>query len=133
MNCTFRQGLFLGLAIIVIGAAVAISSIGASRQSRPGFTQLWLLPASGTQPENAVRLGVDNKEAATMDYSLVVDMDGKVVKMWPSIKLKSDAKWEDTLILKQGGHVSKTRVGAILYRNDAPGKMYRHVMLWLAP
>ncbi|HLJ32606.1 MAG TPA: DUF1616 domain-containing protein, partial [Ktedonobacteraceae bacterium] len=44
---TFRQGLLLGLAALIVCTAVAISIRGAQQQPRSGFTQLWILPVSG--------------------------------------------------------------------------------------
>ncbi len=132
IGLTIRQWLLLGSAIIVVGAAVVISMVGAIQQPRPGFTQLWLLPAGGTQPKNVVRLGVNNKESATMDYRLAVNINGKAVKTWSSINLRSNAQWNSILVLQQSGHTGTTKVEATLYIKDAPSKVYRHVVLWLS-
>jgi len=67
-----------------------------------------------------------------MDYRLVVNMDGKPVRAWPSIRLKPNENWETTLVLLQIGHSSTKKVEVMLYRTDAPRTVYRHVVLWLA-
>lgn len=128
---TFRQGVLLGLAVIVVGGAVAVSIIGTEHQPYPGFTQLWILPASEANAKNAVQLGINNKELTVMEYSLVVNVNGKVVKEWFSIGLSPNEKWGATLVLPQAGHASAARVEADLYRADAPTTIYRHVVLWL--
>jgi uncharacterized membrane protein len=131
VGLTFRQGLLLGMAVVIICGAIAISNIGAAQQPFPGFTQLWILPAGGANPKNAVRLGVSNMESTAMEYSLAVNVDGKVVKLWPSIDLKPSEKWETTLMLPQTAHIGAVRVEVVLYRTNAPATIYRHVVLWL--
>ena len=131
LGFTLRQGLLLGLAVVIVGGGVAISIIGAERQPRSGFTQLWILPKGGANAENAVRLGVSNMEATTMEYTLTVNVGGKVIKEWPSVGLEPNGKWEATLVLPPTGHAGAVRVEADLYRADAPTTIYRHVVLWL--
>lgn len=131
VGLTFRQGLLLGLATIVACAALALSIIGAEQQSYPGFTQLWILPATGVNAKNSVLLGVRNMEKTEMDYRLVVNMGSKVIKQWPSLDLKSGENWEATLAIVQSSHTGSTMVEAILYRLNAPTTVYRHVELWL--
>lgn len=127
-----RQGLLLGLAVLIVCGAVAVSIIGAERQPYPGFTQLWVLPVSGANSQNEVRLGVKNMESAAMEYRLVVNVDGRVVKVWPAIALNQNSTWQATLALPQSGHTGTAKVEANLYREDAPKTIYRHVLLWLS-
>jgi uncharacterized membrane protein len=136
MHLTFRQGLLLGLALLIVGGAFAVSIIGANQQPRSGFTQLWMLPASGTsKAENAVRLGLSNKESAPMQYRLAVDVNGKAIKEWPAIDLSPNQQWEATLVLQQSLASSSTtapaKIEAMLYRASDPTTIYRHVVLWL--
>lgn len=133
ISFTFGQGLLLGLATLVVGAAVGLSIEGAQRQVRPGFTQLWILSANGTpHAKNTVRLGVSNMEATGMEYHLIVNMDGKVIKDWPSLDLAQNRQWETALALPPTGHTGVARVEAMLYRTDVPTKIYRDVVLWFA-
>ncbi len=131
LGLNFRQGLLLGLAAIVVCGAGAVSYRGAAQQPFPGFTQLWILPAGEASTKNTIRLGVSNMELTAMEYNLSVNMDGKVVKVWPSIYLKLNEKWEATLVLPQTTHTRTVRVEALLYQTRAPTKIYRHVVLWL--
>jgi uncharacterized membrane protein len=131
VGLTWRQGLLLGLAAVIVCGAIAVSIIGAGRQSYAGFTQLWILPAGSDNTKNAVSLGVSNMEATAMEYTLTVNLDGKVVEEWPSIDLNPNGKWEATLVLPQTGRAGAVRVEADLYRVDAPTTIYRHVVLWL--
>lgn len=131
IGLNFRQGLLLVLAALIIGGAVAVSIIGAARQPYPGFTQFWILPAGGSNPKNAVQLGVSNMELTAMEYRLAVSVNGKVVKEWPTIDLNSHEQWEATLLIPQNGHAGTAKIEADLYRTDAPTTLYRHVVLWL--
>jgi uncharacterized membrane protein len=131
VGLTLRQGLLLGLATVIICGAVAVSIIGASRQSYARFTQLWILPAQGANTKNTVRLGVSNMESTVMQYRLDVNVDGKVVKEWPAIDLNSNEKWEATLVLTPTGSVGVAKVEADLYLIEASTTIYRHVVLWL--
>ena len=129
----FRQGLLLGLAALIVVGAVAVSIIGAQHQPRPGFTQLWILPSSGASTKNAVRLGVSNMESTAMHYRLDVNIDGKVVKEWPSIALNPNEKWEVTFVLPSTASTGSKKVEADLYRSDTTRTIYRQVVLWLGP
>lgn len=130
-SLTFPQGLLLGLAALITCAAVALSIIGAQEQPYPGFTQLWILPASGAHAQHSVLLGVKNMEKTAMDYRLVLHAGSKVIQQWSSIDLKPGENWEATVAIKQTGKVGPTQVEAALYRDTAPGTIYRHVDLWL--
>lgn len=133
IRLNFRQGLLLGLAALIVCGAVALSIVGAERQPYPGFTQLWILPAGGSNPWNTVQLGVNNMELTAMEYRLAVSVDGKVVKEWPTIDLNSHEQWEATFLVPQTGYVGTAKIEADLYRADAPTTLYRHVVLWLGP
>jgi uncharacterized membrane protein len=128
---SLRHWVLLGLAVTVICGAVIVSIIGAERQSFPGFTQLWILPAGGAE-KNAVHIGVNNLESSVMEYSLDVNVDGEVVKVWPAITLQPNEKWEVTLLLSQTSNAGTVKVEAMLYRRDAPTTVFRHVMLDLS-
>jgi uncharacterized membrane protein len=128
---TFRQGLLLGLALIVVGGAIAVSIIGAQQQPYPGFTQFWILPAGQANTRNVVHLGVKNMEPTPMVYRLVVNINNKPLKIWPAIDVNQSDTWEATLVLPQSAKGSSTKVEAKLYREDAPTKVYRDVFLWL--
>lgn len=136
LHFTFRQGLLLGIAALIVGGAFAVSIIGAQQQARAGFTQLWMLPASGTSKvNNSVRLGLSNKESTPMQYHLAVDINGKLIKDWPAIDLSPNQQWEFTLVLQKSLPASSAttpaKIEALLYRANDPKTLYRHVVLWL--
>ena len=128
---TFRQWLFLGLAVMIVGGALVVSVIGAQRQPFPGFTQFWILPASAAKAGNVVHLGVKNMESTSMEYRLVVNMNGEPVKVWSAINLNQNDTWQATLVLPQIARGSDAKVEAMLYLQDAPAQIYRDVVLWL--
>ncbi|HXZ04113.1 MAG TPA: DUF1616 domain-containing protein [Ktedonobacteraceae bacterium] len=138
IHLTFRQGLLLGIAALIFGGAFAVTIIGAQQQPQSGFTQLWMLPASSTtKGKGAVRLGLSNKESKPMQYSLAVDFNGKVVKVWPAIDLSPNQQWEVTLVLPQSlpanSATPPAKIDATLYRANDSKTVYRHVVLWLGP
>jgi uncharacterized membrane protein len=124
------QGLLIGLAVVVLSGTVVMSFIGAAKQPRPGFTQLWILPASGANAKNAVQLGLINMEQTTTKYLLEVNVNGQTVKIWPSIDLKPNEKWETTFVVQQTGQPGTAKVEALLYRSTS-STLYRHVLVWL--
>ena len=130
IGLSIPQGVLIGLAIVVFSGAVAISFIGATKQPRPGFTQLWIQPAKVANVKNAVQFGMSNMELTTTKYLLEVDVNGQIVKVWSSIDLKPNEKWETTLAVQQTGQPGATEVEVFLYRSTSSG-VYRHVLLWL--
>lgn len=130
-----HQWMLLSLFTLLVCGTIVASIIGALQQAHPGFTQLWMLPVDGTGLEHTVQLGVSNKESMALDYSLDVSVNGKVVQKWPSIYLRSNEQWETTLTLPritQATHTTgASRIEAMLYRADAPTKVYRNVVLWI--
>jgi hypothetical protein len=116
--------------VVVLSSAVVMSFNGATKQPRPGFTQLWILPASGANAKNAVQLGLSNMELTTTKYLLEVYVNGQIVKVWPSINLKPNEKWETTLVVQQTGQLGAAKVEVLLYRSTS-STLYRHVLLWL--
>jgi uncharacterized membrane protein len=129
---TFRQGLQLSLAIIVLVGAMAIAVSGSLQRPRTEFTQLWILPTNAPKSKHIVRLGINNMELTTMKYNLDVSVGNKIVKKWLSIDLEQGEKWETVLVLPQSSLVGTEEVEATLYRTDIPTKIYRHVGLWIS-
>lgn len=131
MGLTFRQWILVSLSALLVCGTIVASIIGALQQAYPGFTQLWMLPTGGTSAKHSVQLGVSNRESTAMHYSLDVDMNGKTIQKWPSIYLHANEQWETTLVLPSIHTTSASRVEAMLYRADAPTKVYRNVILWV--
>ena len=127
---TFRQGLMLGLAALIVLGAFAVSIIGAKQQPTAGYTELSIQSANGANTNNAVSLTVSNNESTTMEYRLAVSVNGKLVQAWTSIDLNPNQNWTTTLVLPQS-YTGSAKVEADLYQANTPTKIYRHVILWL--
>ncbi len=126
------QARLLVLAGLIVCGALVVAIIGAEQQPRPGFTQLWMLPASGANAKEAVRLGVSNRESTAMNYRLDVNINGRVVKEWSPIVLNPGEEWEVTFALPQTQFLGIKRVEADLYRINSPRTVYRQVVLWVS-
>ncbi len=128
---TLDQWLMIGMAVVVVAGAFALSMIGAVQQPRKGFTQLWMLSGNNTSTHSMVQLGVNNLEGGPMHYQLIVNMNGKIVKTWPMLALQSGMQWQSTLILPAAPHNKTLRIEATLSLENTPDTAYRHVVLWL--
>lgn len=120
------QVLSLGLAGVLVLAALGVARASAEQQSQTGFTQLWLVPSSGDHVN--LQLGVRSEEPAVTTYRVRLEVGGRVVKEWPSIKLEPNTAWQATTALSPAPPRDAT-VRATLYRSDQPGVVYRHVEL----
>ena len=120
------QALSLGLAVVLVLAALGVARASAAQQAQPGFTQLWLVPSGGEKVN--LQLGVRSEEPAVTTYRVQLKVGGRVVKEWPSIKLEPNASWQATTALSPAPPQDAT-LEALLYRSDQPGAVYRHVEL----
>jgi uncharacterized membrane protein len=85
----FQLGM-LGAAAVLVFASVLLARWGVAAQPQTGFTELWLLPESGT----SVSIGITNHEGAPGSYRLVLSIDGNQVREWPSVQLANGATWQ---------------------------------------
>jgi uncharacterized membrane protein len=132
-----RQVVQLVIAAGIVCAAFAVAILGAQRQKYAPFTQLWMQPVGraslqGTGLHMAVRVGVTNREPKAIAGRIVVTLDGRTVKVWPSVYLRSQHDWVSTLVLHPSGARHIARVEADLYPTSAPTTSYRRVVLWLS-
>jgi hypothetical protein len=118
------------LALFLVACCMAVAAMtadvtAANRIARPGFTQLWILPA-GT---NTVQLGVASHETVAARYSLVLDERAGMAQRW-SFVLRPGAEWRvwATVATSRGG----PRV-ALLRCSLHPHTTYRKVYLWSTP
>lgn len=125
---TPMHGGLLGLAALLVAAALLIARDGAIQQRATGFTQLWVLPA-GAASQDRVRLGVSNREPGQSDYRLLVTASGTIIGSWPRITLGPDEQWEATVALPTAQPTAAS-VEAVLYRLDAPETAYRRVVIY---
>jgi Protein of unknown function (DUF1616) len=119
-----RQGLLLGLAAIVAGAAIGLAQTPMPSSGVLGYTLLWLLPAGDGNPQ-AVRLGMSSQELTPTTYRLQLNVDGQVVREYSPITLVPGDEWEDVVELTSESSI----VEALLYRLEAPEIVYRQVWL----
>lgn len=131
---TRRSWLLLGLAAMVVTAAVVVSSTEAVQQRNDEhFTQLWMLPVDGAGQTHMVRLGVSNMQPAEAQYALNMSMNGATIHQWSTIALQPYETWQVTQKLPAIGNTGTVSIEASLYLNSAPSRKYRFVRLWLAP
>jgi len=123
-----RQSLLLGLAAVVVVAAIGLARTPAPQHSVQGYTLLWILPSDDGNP-NTVRLGVDCMELAPTSFRLEVKWDGRIAQEWSSIMLKPGEKWENRIVLP--ADFGNGTVEAALYRLDDRQSVYRRVSLRL--
>jgi hypothetical protein len=126
-----NQGLLLALAGLISIGAVGVARLGVAEQETPGFTQFWALPAeSDGQP--AVRLGVTSMEPAATRFVFQLQT-GDHVLHGPMFELQPGQTWETTLKLPADGTMLRPggALEATLYRQDAPGTVYRRAAIRL--
>jgi len=127
-NLRLRDGLLLGLAILVTGTAIGLTRLPVAPNGVAGYTSLWMIPANSSDSTD-FRLGFNSSEFTETRYRLQVRMGDQVVQAWPELSLKPGEAWETTIGLHSNQVVSGTIV-ADLYRLDDPTTIYRHVKLW---
>jgi len=124
----FRDGLFLGLAVLVTGAAIGLTRLPVAPDGVAGYTSLWMIPANPGS-SNDFRLGINSGEFAETRYRVQVSVGDQVVNTWPELSLTPGEAWETTIGLQSNQVVSET-ITADLYKLDDPKTIYRHVKLW---
>jgi hypothetical protein len=123
-----RDGLLLGLAILVTGAAIGLTRLPVAPNGITGYTSLWMIPANPSSSTD-FRLGFNSAEFTETRYRLQVSVGDQVLQAWSELSLKPGGTWETTIGLQSNQVVSGTIV-ADLYKLDDPTTIYRHVKLW---
>ncbi|HEX7083262.1 MAG TPA: DUF1616 domain-containing protein [Gaiellaceae bacterium] len=125
---TGNQVLLGAIAVLLAAAAVGISRLGALQTARETtFTQLWMLPA--TSASATLRIGLANHEQAAQRYRLVVRSGGRVLRIWPAVRVEPGGRWDARLALP-AGLSRRVPVEAELFRPGTPRKPYRSVTFW---
>jgi hypothetical protein len=112
---------------LVIGAVIGVARIPASQEGINGYTLLWLLPSDSDAAQD-LQLGITSMEFLPIEYTLQLKANGQVVQEWQDITLQPGDKWEQIAVLPERYRESNV-VEAMLYRQDKPDTMYRHVLL----
>ncbi len=116
----------LNLAVVAIAACVilaagAVATLGAAAQPEPGFTQAWILPGTGSW----VRFGLADDQDAGVSYRVVLrDAHGSLGE-W-TVRLRQGQRWERSMAVPAADRAS---VELLVYRADAPDRVYRRVGL----
>ena len=118
----------LGLAAAVLILSLLYSIIGAQQQRYPGFTQLWLLPASTQGQPCAVSMGVQNFEATVVTYRVRMTINEAQVTTWSPLVLAPQQEWKQVVPVSLAAN-GTTSVDVQLYRLDNPQSVYRQVHL----
>jgi hypothetical protein len=134
LRLTIYEGILFGLAALVIALSIMYDSIGLAQEPRPGFTQLWMLPAAQSGKSCAVRLGVRSFESTSVTYRITMTMNGTQVTTWPAVVLAPQGEW-DRLVPILPTAADAVSIEGRLYRLDKPQAVYRevHVTLYSCP
>ena len=121
-----RDGLLFALAGVLVIVSLLYATRGVAEQPRPGFTQLWMLPASHSAQRCGLDIGIRSFEKGIVTYSAVMTSNGTRMMSWSALVLSPDQTWEQSVIV-----TPKTPknlfVQVKLYRNDKPAVVYREV------
>lgn len=117
----------IGLAMVIVAAAISLARTPAPQQGLEGYTMLWISP--GGAGAGAVRLGVRNMEFTTVQYQLHFEADDRVFAIGPVLTLKPGETWERQVLLPaEFPHPQSLTIS--LYRLDVASEPYRRVIWW---
>lgn len=116
-----------GLSAVILGLALSIARVPAPADSYQGYSLLSILPASEAGLA-AWQINVGNKEFSPTTYSLAVSLDDEIVYLAPDFTLAPHQQWQTQVDLSSYGRTEGT-LEARLYRSDAPGVVYRQVLI----
>jgi hypothetical protein len=123
------QGVFFGLALVVVVGAVGLARAEAEQRPAADVLQLWMLPeAAGDGP--AVRVGLTSVGPAAGTFRLQLLRGGYRIHEWPAITLGPGERWAERLSLA-GRQPGAGAYEARLSRVDEPRTTIRQVSLWL--
>ena len=120
----------LGLAALVVLAAILLVRVPRPADNVTGYTVLAMAPAQ-SGASSTVSLAVVSGELATTHYTLIVSLDGQTVQQWPDLALTPGEHWQQTLAsppARSGGVLQ-----AKLYKAQDPTTVYRSTSLVLNP
>lgn len=122
-HLTIYDGLLLGLAVVVVIAAIWLS-ISRPLDTQPSFTQFWMLPSANNSC--SVSIGVQSFETTPVAYHVVMTINHTQTDSWSSIVLSPQHMWSHSVAVTPG-KASSLYIAALLYRTGEPDKAYRNV------
>lgn len=131
LRLSIHEYVLIGLATAVVFLAVRYTALGVTQEPRPGFTQFWMLPSNQIDKNCAVSIGVHSFELSATTYRIVVTVNGTRADTWPSIPLKPQGEWNQSVSIQPETAIGNLYIEARLYRIDEPGSVYRDVHLVL--
>lgn len=117
--------MLFGMAILVVIAAIGIALVRPPA-TQAYFTQFWMLPSSRTMTSCTVTVGMQNLEAGTKTYQVIVTTNGTPVGVWQSVTLTPKQTWE-RLVSIHATHTNSAYIEARLYKADELETVYREV------
>ena len=130
MRVPFSTFVLFGMAALVIVLSVLYSVAGAQQRPHPGFTNLWIVPATQNGNTCAVSIGVQSFELAPTTYRVVVTGNKDQLANWTPIALVPNQQWAQLEPIAVGNTTSMV-ILVQLYRLDQPSIVYRHTNLTL--
>lgn len=119
-----RVVLWMGLSLAFVALAIFVSQLATSRQDK-AFSMLWA-NYNQNDPTLPLVIGVENQEGAPTIYHMVVEVNGTAYKKWDKISLENGKTFETNVTFSQP---PSTAVRVLLYRSEAPDKVYRQVQI----
>ncbi len=114
IGINWQQGALLAGAVLIAVTAVGVASVGAAQQHYAGFTQLYMLRVEA-HGRGAANLRIVNHENETVQYSMVLRIDGHITRRWTTISMVAGGVWA-TVIPLPAGRSSWNIARAILWR-----------------
>jgi uncharacterized membrane protein len=124
-----RPVVLFSVAGLVAAFAIGLAVWGATAQPGTRFTELWAIPAAGS---DTVVIGVRNMENETRTYTLRVSSGGQIMGSWPIADLAAGATWTRSLTVTSPVNDADRVVGVDLFVAAAEAP-YREVRLVRGP
>lgn len=119
-----RVVLLMGLSLAFVALAIFVSQLATSRQDKT-FSMLWA-NFDQNDPTLPLVIGVENQEGLPTIYHMVVEVNGSAYQKWDKISLENGKTFETRVTFSQP---PSTAVRVLLYRSEAPDKVYRQVLV----
>jgi hypothetical protein len=119
-----RPAAIVTLAGLTLLGAMWIAVTPVAEQPQQGYTLLWGTPSTSDQ-SNTIQFGVRSLESGPTNYHLRIVSGDQVIRD-VTLALNPSDEWDADLTLPES---SSGAYEALLYRDDAPGVVYRRVLV----